>query len=106
MEHAKKLKKMSKSWNLAKLGKKSSKSGNSTNFNVTEAGPKFLIFDARAAFNCLWLAFTKAPILWYFDSKCYIWIETNALGYTIDEVLSQFISRTSPNRVIIKTDLS
>ena len=55
--------KMSKSQNLAKSGKKLSKSGNSTNFDATEDGPKFLPPDAKTAFNRLWLAFTEAPIL-------------------------------------------
>ena len=58
-----KSKKTSKSQNLAKLGKKLSKSGNSTNFNATEDEPKFLIPDAKTAFNCLQLAFIEAPIL-------------------------------------------
>ena len=53
---------MFKSQNLAKLEKKLSKSENSTNFDATEAEPKFLTFDARTAFNCLWVVFTEAPI--------------------------------------------
>ena len=97
--------KTSKSWNLAKLRKKLSKSGNSTNFDATEDGPKFLTPDARTAFNRLRLAFTKAPILRHFDLECHIWIETDVLGYVIDGVLSQLISGTSPNEVVIKTDL-
>ena len=74
VEHAKKLrklsklkksksKKMSKFQNLAKSKKILSKSGNSTNFNATKAGPKFLTPYTRTAFNHLWLAFIKAPIL-------------------------------------------
>ena len=43
--------------------KKLSKSGNSTNFDAMEAKPKFLTFDTRTGFNCLWLAFIKALIL-------------------------------------------
>ena len=50
---AKKSGKSSKSQKLAKLGKKLSKNENSPNFGVTEAGPKFLILNARMAFNCL-----------------------------------------------------
>ena len=53
MKYAKKSEKMSKSQNLAKSGKKLSRSGNSTNFDVIEAGPKFLTPDARTAFNRL-----------------------------------------------------
>ena len=74
MEHAKKSGKLfksgksksektSKSQNLTKSGKKLSKSENSTNFNITKVGPKFLTPDAKTAFNCLWLAFIEAPIL-------------------------------------------
>ena len=74
MKHAKKSKKLSKLeklkskktskfQNLAKLGKKLSKNGNSTNFDVTETRPKFLTFNAKTAFNYLQLAFIKAPIL-------------------------------------------
>ena len=54
---------MSKSQNLAKSRKNSSKSGNLTNFKATKDGPKFLTPDARTAFKRLWLAFTEALIL-------------------------------------------
>ena len=68
VEHAKKSgksksEKTSKSRNLAKSGKKSSKSGNSTNFDAMKDRPKFLTPDARTTFNRLRLAFTEAPIL-------------------------------------------
>ena len=64
VEHAKKSRKLfklrklksektSKSRNLAKSKKKLLKSGNSTNFDATEDGPKFLTLDARTAFNHL-----------------------------------------------------
>ena len=64
VEHAKKLeklfksgksksKKTFKSQNLAKSGKKLSKSRNSTNFNAIEDGPKFLTIDAKITFNRL-----------------------------------------------------
>ena len=84
--------KLSKSRNsngkkLAK-SKKPSKSGNLFNFNGKEADLSFLIPKARIAFNRLQLAFTKAPILWYFDLQCHIWIKTNTLGYAISDVLS------------------
>ena len=98
--------KMSKSQNSAKLGKKLSKNKNSTNFNATEDRPKFLTLNAKTAFNRLRLAFTEAPILWHFDPECHIWIETDASGYAIGGVLSQLTSGTSPNGVVIKTDLS
>ena len=97
--------KMSKSRNSAKSGKMLLKSGNSTNFDTTEDGPKFLTPNARTAFNRLRLTFTEAPILWHFDPECHIRIETDALGYTIGGVLSQLTSETSPYGVVIKTDL-
>ena len=43
--------------------KNPSKSGNSPNFNATEAGRSFLTPEARSAINRLWLAFIKALIL-------------------------------------------
>ena len=95
----------SKSWNLAKSGKKLSKSGNLTHFNATEIGPKFLTPNARTAFNRLWLAFTEAPILWYFDPEYHIQIETDALDYAIGRMLSQLSSGTNPDGVVTKADL-
>ena len=90
---------------MAKLGKKLSKSENSTNFDATEDGSNFLTPDTKITFNCLRLAFTEALILQHFDPECHIQIETDALGYAIGGVLSQLTSRTSPNGVVIKTDL-
>ena len=49
----------------------------------------YLTSDARQAFTQLRQAFTKVLILQHFDPECYIWIETDALGYTIDGILSQ-----------------
>ena len=110
VEHAKKLrksksKKTSKSQNLAKSRKKLLESENSTNFNAMKDGSKFLTSDARTAFNRLWLTFTEAPILWHFDPECHIRIETNALGYAIDGVLSQLTFRTNLDGVVTKADL-
>ena len=85
--------------------KKPSKSGNSPHFNAKKAGSSFLTPEARSIFNRLWLAFTKAPILRHFDPECHIWIETNASGYAIGDVLSQLASGTSPDGVVTKTDL-
>ena len=73
---------------MAKLGKKLSKSENSTNFDATEDRLKFLTPDTRTAFNRLWLAFTETPILQYFNLECHIWIEIDVLDYTIGGVLS------------------
>ena len=82
-----KVQKYSKSRKLAK-SKKPSKSRNWPNFGATGLGPSFLTPKARSAFNCLRLAFIKAPILQHFDPECHIWIETNALDYAINDVLS------------------
>ena len=98
--------KMFKSQNLAKSRKKLSNNRNSTNFNATEAGLKFLTSDAKIAFNCLQLAFTKAPILQHFNPECYIWIETDALNYAISGVLNQLTSRTNSKEIVTKTNLS
>ena len=48
----------------------------------------YLTPKARLIFTKSRKAFTKALILWYFDPKCYIRIETVTSGYTISEVLS------------------
>ena len=97
--------KLAKSQKLSKSGKNSSKSGNLPNFGTTETGPSFLTLKAKLAFNRLWLAFIKAPILWHFDPKYHIWIETDVLGYIIGGVLSQLVSKTSSNGVVTKTNL-
>ena len=97
--------KMFKSQNLAKLEKKLSKSGNSTNSNATEDGSKFLISDARTVFTRLRIAFIEALILQHFDLKCHIWIETDASGYVISGVLSQLTSGTKPDGIDTKADL-
>ena len=99
--------KMSKSRkSKSKKSKKLLKSGNSSNFDVTEAGPSFLIPDAKINFNCLCLAFIKVPILWHFDMKYHIWIKIDASSYAIGGILSQLTSKTSPDGVITKAHLS
>ena len=105
VEIAKKSKKLkgqktSKSRKLSKSRKNLSKSENLPNFSATESGPSFLTLKTRSAFNCLWLAFTKAPIVWHFDLKYHIPIKTDALGYAINGVLSQLASNTSPDEVV------
>ena len=52
----------------------------------------FLTPNAKKTFNYLRQAFIKVPILQYFDPKCHIQIESDALGYAIGEVLSQLTS--------------
>ena len=91
---------------MAKSKKKLLKIGNSTNFNTIETGSKFLILNVKTSFYCLQLALTKAPILQHFDPECHIWIETDILGYTIDEILIQLTSGTNLDGVVTKTDLS
>ena len=49
----------------------------------------YLTPNARQTFIQLRQTFTKALILWHFDPKCHIQIETDALGYAIDKVLNQ-----------------
>ena len=83
-----KTRKLSKFQKSAKLEKKLWKSENLPNFDAKKNGPSFLTPKARCVFNCLQLIFTKAPILWHFDLKYYIWIEIDALGYEINRVLS------------------
>ena len=58
-----KTRKLFKFQKLAKLGKKILKSRNSLNFDNKKNEPSFLILKVRVTFNCLWLVFTKAPIL-------------------------------------------
>ena len=82
-----------------------SKSGNLSNLGITEAKLSFLTFGVKEVFNYLWLAFIKALILWHFNLKCHIQIETDALSYVIREALSLLTSGINPNLVIIKTDL-
>ena len=118
VEHTKKsgkskVQKLVKSQKLSKSrkskgekSKKPPKSGNSPNFNPKDTGPSFLTPEARSAFNRLRLAFTKAPILQYFNPECHIRIETNALGYAIGSMLSQLASETSPDGVVTKANLS
>ena len=74
--------------NRLSQGKKLSKDENFTNFDLKKNKPSFLILKARETFNCLWLAFIKAPILWHFDPECYIKIEIDASSYAISIVLS------------------
>lgn len=45
----------------------------------------FLFYAAKLVFTY----FKQASILYYFEPKCHIYIETNASKYTIIEVLSQ-----------------
>ena len=87
-EKLSKLGKLFKSQKSARLENKYLKSRNSPNFGAKKNKPSFLTFNAKTVFNHLRLAFTKAPILWHFDPKYYIWIETEVLNYAISDLLS------------------
>ncbi len=54
-------------------------------------GTDFLTLGAKKAFIYLQKAFIGALFLRHFDLEHHIWIETDALGYTIGRVLSQMI---------------
>ena len=64
--------KLTKSQKSAKLGKKSSKSGNLPNFDAKKNRPSFLTLGVKKTFNHLWLVFIKTPIFWHFDPECHI----------------------------------
>ena len=49
----------------------------------------FLISGAKKTFIHLQNSFIMAPIVRYFDPERHIWIETDALEYTIGKVLSE-----------------
>ena len=71
----KKIQKMSKSKTLFKCKK-------------TVGFSDFLTPRAKLSFTKLRQAFFKAPILYYFNPKCHIRIETDISGYALGEVLS------------------
>lgn len=55
-------------------------------------GTDFLIFKAKKTFIYLQKVFTKTLISWHFGLKYYIQIETDALGYNINGILSYMTS--------------
>ena len=70
MEHTKKSKKLKKLFKSRKLksqklakSKKPLKNRNSSKFNTKKARSRFLTFNTKTIFNCLWLIFTKTLIL-------------------------------------------
>ena len=97
---------LSKSQKSAKFRKNLTKSENLPNFGATKTRPSFLTSGARESFNCLRPAFIKAPILWHFNPKYQIWIETNVLGYAIGGMLSQLAFGTRPDEAVTKANLS
>ncbi len=66
----------------------------SKKFDLAKANSEtdFLTLGAKETFIHLRKAFIKALILRHFNSKCYIKIETDTLGYAICRVLSQMTS--------------
>ena len=77
----------------AKKGGNNSEKGGNNIKKVVKAVrcSNYLTLDAKKGFNHIWHIFTQVPILQHFDPERHIWIETNALGYTIAGVLSQLI---------------
>ena len=63
--------------------------------NSTKNVSNYLTPDAKKAFDQLRQAFTKAPILQYFDPEQYIRVKTDVLGHAIDGVLSQLTNDLS-----------
>lgn len=61
----------------------------------------YLTLNARVAFTQLRYAFIEALILYHFNLKLYIRIETNATSYTISRVLSQLTSNDLGRRHLI-----
>ena len=51
--------------------------------------PGFLFFGARLTFIKLRQVFIKVPILYHFNSKYHILIETNTSKYVIGKILRQ-----------------
>ena len=68
----------------------------------------YLTPKARLAFIKLSKVFTKALILWHFDPKCHLRIETDVSGYAIGGVLSQLTSNNlaSGSLLFLKNDFS
>ena len=61
-------------------------------FKNLNGATDYLILGAKLPFIQLRQAFTKAPIVWHFDSEYHIRIETDTSGYAIGRVLSQLTS--------------
>ena len=70
-----------------------------------EVGTGFFTPKARLAFTQLRQAFVEALIIYHFDPKNHIRIESDVLSYAIGGILSQLSSGTRPDRVVTKDDL-
>ena len=77
---------------VEKKVQKSSKSKNLSKFKKMVRSSDFLTPGAKLAFIKLRQAFFKALILYHFNPKHYIQIETDASRYAIGKVLSQLTS--------------
>ena len=76
------------------VGKKVQKTSKSKNLSKskTVGSLDFLTPRAKLVFTKLRQVFFKALILYHFDSKCHIRMETDVSGYAIGEVLNQLTS--------------
>lgn len=54
----------------------------------------FLTPDAKLTFFRLKQAFIEVLIFYHFNSECYIGIQIDASNYSIDDILSQLISKS------------
>lgn len=52
-----------------------------------KSGIGFFTLGAKLAFVNLRHTFNTTLIIYYFDGKCHIWIETNISWYAIDGIL-------------------
>ena len=73
---------------IGKKGQKTSKSKKLFKSKKTLRSD-FLTSKAKLAFTKLRQAFVKAPILYHFNPKYYIWVEKDISGYAIGRVLRQ-----------------
>lgn len=89
---------------VKEMGYNLSKGKNLSKINPSRVN--FLTPEASIAFTCLRKAFSKAPILYYFDSECYIRIGTNASSFASSVIFSELILRyvtyTNPDLSIFK----
>lgn len=83
--HTKKEKQPQRSHSPNKMVKKEAKKRHNTFLDRKFKLPE----KAREAFNKLKKAFTEAPLLWHFDPRLKIRVETDASGYAISGIISQ-----------------
>lgn len=70
------------------------------------SGIDFLILEAKTAFLHLQTAFIKALVLYYFDLKSHIRIQTNTFGYVIGKILSQLTLNQNSSSYVIEKNLN